>query len=41
VNATLEITDRVYILEHGRIALEGASQELKSNEHIRSAYLGV
>ncbi len=41
VNATLEITDRAYILEHGRIALEGASQELKSNEHVRSAYLGI
>ncbi len=41
VNATLEITDRAYILEHGRIALEGSSHELKANQHVRSAYLGI
>jgi branched-chain amino acid transport system ATP-binding protein len=41
VNTTLEITDRAYILEHGRIAMEGPSQEMKTNEHVRSAYLGI
>ena len=41
VNATLEITDRAYILEHGRIAMEGPSQEMKNNEHVRNAYLGL
>jgi branched-chain amino acid transport system ATP-binding protein len=41
VNTTLEITDRAYILEHGRIAMEGPSRELKANEHVRSAYLGI
>jgi branched-chain amino acid transport system ATP-binding protein len=41
VNATLEITDRAYILEHGRIAMEGPSKEMKSNEHVRNAYLGL
>jgi branched-chain amino acid transport system ATP-binding protein len=41
VNATLEITDRAYILEHGRIAMEGPSHEMKDNEHVRSAYLGI
>jgi branched-chain amino acid transport system ATP-binding protein len=41
VNATLEITDRAYVLEHGRIAMEGVSKEMKSNEHVRSAYLGL
>jgi branched-chain amino acid transport system ATP-binding protein len=41
VNATLEITDRAYVLEHGRIAMEGPSHEMKSNEHVRSAYLGI
>lgn len=41
VNTTLEITDRAYILEHGRIAMQGASKDLKVNEHVRSAYLGV
>ncbi len=41
VNATLEITDRAYVLEHGRIAMEGPSAEMKTNEHVRSAYLGL
>jgi branched-chain amino acid transport system ATP-binding protein len=41
VNATLEITDRAYILEHGRIAMEGPSREMKANEHVRNAYLGI
>ena len=41
VNATLEITDRAYVLEHGRIAMEGPSKEMKANEHVRSAYLGL
>jgi branched-chain amino acid transport system ATP-binding protein len=41
VNATLEITDRAYILEHGRIAMEGPSREMKANQHVRSAYLGI
>jgi len=41
VNATLEITDRAYILEHGRIAMEGPSREMKANQHVRNAYLGI
>jgi branched-chain amino acid transport system ATP-binding protein len=41
VNATLDITDRAYILEHGRIAMEGPSHEMKTNEHVRAAYLGI
>lgn len=40
VNATLEITDRAYVLEHGRVALSGPSHDLKANEHVRKAYLG-
>jgi len=41
VNATLDITDRAYILEQGRIVMEGPSQEVKQNEHVRNAYLGI
>jgi branched-chain amino acid transport system ATP-binding protein len=41
VNATLEITDRAYVLEHGRIVMEGLSKEMKSNQHVRNAYLGI
>jgi branched-chain amino acid transport system ATP-binding protein len=40
VNATLEITDRAYVLEHGKVILEGRSSDLKSNEHVRKAYMG-
>ncbi len=41
VHATLEITDRAYVIEHGRIVLEGASDELARNEHIQNVYLGL
>jgi branched-chain amino acid transport system ATP-binding protein len=41
VNATLAICDRAYVLEHGRVVMEGPSSELKTNEHIRAAYLGI
>lgn len=41
VNATLDITDRAYILEQGKIVMEGPSKEVKSDEHVRNAYLGI
>jgi branched-chain amino acid transport system ATP-binding protein len=41
VNKTLEITDRAYILEQGRIVMEGPSRSMKENEHVRNAYLGI
>jgi branched-chain amino acid transport system ATP-binding protein len=41
VNATLEITDRAYVLEHGRIVMEGPSSELSTDEHVKAAYLGI
>ena len=37
---TLEITHRAYVLEHGRVVMEGPSRELKQNEYVRKAYLG-
>jgi branched-chain amino acid transport system ATP-binding protein len=41
VNATLEITNRGYVMEQGKIVMEGPSEELKTNEHIKAAYLGI
>ena len=41
VNATLAFTDRAYILEQGKIVMEGPSQDMKNNEHVRNAYLGI
>ena len=40
VHQTLEIADRAYVLENGRIALEGPAQDVLNNPHMRSAYLG-
>jgi len=34
----LDITQRVYILERGRVGLEGSSQELMNDERVRRVY---
>jgi branched-chain amino acid transport system ATP-binding protein len=36
----LESTKRTYVLEVGRVAMEGASDELRKDERIRKSYLG-
>jgi len=36
----LDVTERAYVLEVGRVALEGSSDELKEHERVRSSYLG-
>ncbi|ABL88675.1 amino acid/amide ABC transporter ATP-binding protein 2, HAAT family [Pyrobaculum islandicum DSM 4184] len=41
VAASLEISDYVYVLENGRIVLQGDPREVVENEHIKKAYLGV
>ena len=38
--AALEIADRAYVLETGRIALEGTGRELLHNDYVVRAYLG-
>ena len=38
---TLEISDRGYVLENGRVVLSGTGQELLHNEHVKEAYLGI
>jgi branched-chain amino acid transport system ATP-binding protein len=40
-NAALRLARRAYVLENGRIALEGAAAELTRNEAVRRAYLGI
>jgi branched-chain amino acid transport system ATP-binding protein len=37
----LEVADRAYVLEQGRIRLEGTGKELMTNEAVRRAYLGA
>ncbi len=39
-NIALDVSSRAYLLEVGRVALAGASDELKQHEGIRSSYLG-
>ncbi len=38
---SLEISDRGYVLENGRVVLSGTGQELLDNEHVKQAYLGI
>ena len=38
---TLEICDRGYVLENGRVVLSGTGRELLDNEHVKQAYLGI
>jgi branched-chain amino acid transport system ATP-binding protein len=38
--AALSIADRAYVMEVGRIALEGTGRELLNNDEVRKAYLG-
>jgi len=39
-NQALDVADRGYVLETGRIVLEGESQALRNNEEVQRAYLG-
>lgn len=41
VRNSLSMSDRGYVLEHGRVVMEGAGEELLENPHIRKAYLGI
>ncbi len=41
VPLALELADRGYVLEDGRMQLEGAADDLRSNPDVRRAYLGI
>ena len=38
--SALEVADYAYVMEHGRIAVEGSPAELSRNERVIAAYLG-
>jgi len=40
VKRTLEIADRAYVLENGRIVMEGPCRQLLESDYVRQAYLG-
>ena len=41
VRRSLEIADRGYVIENGRVCMEGRCSDLLTSEHIRKAYLGM
>jgi branched-chain amino acid transport system ATP-binding protein len=41
VQRSLEMADQGFVLENGRITMQGAGGDLLANDHIRTAYLGL
>ena len=41
IKAALAVADRAYVMENGRPVLEGTSESLLQNEHVKVAYLGL
>jgi len=41
VRQTLAMCDRAYVLENGRVVLEGTGRELMNDAHVKEAYLGI
>ena len=41
ITKALACADRGYVIENGRIALQGAAGDLATNEHVKKAYLGI
>ncbi len=41
VYEALDISSRAYVLQTGRIVMEGQGQELLKSDHVRQAYLGM
>lgn len=40
VTLALKVAERAYVLEGGRVALQGAAAELRDSDHVREHYLG-
>ncbi len=41
VHQSLKLANRAYVLENGRVVLEGAGKDLLNDERVREAYLGA
>ncbi|MGA2464464.1 MAG: ABC transporter ATP-binding protein [Thermodesulfobacteriota bacterium] len=41
VRQSLALADRAYVLENGRLTLEGTGKELLENDHVITTYLGL
>ena len=40
-NLALEIADRGYVLETGKIVKEGSAKDLRTDPDVKAAYLGI
>jgi len=41
VKHSLSLSDRGYVIEHGRVVMEGAGKDLLEDPHVKTAYLGM
>ena len=41
VKQTLDVADRAYVLENGRVVMQGKAKDLLNDPHVKMAYLGV
>lgn len=41
VKHSLSLSDRGYVLEHGRVVMEGKAEDLIDDPHVKEAYLGI
>lgn len=40
VERTLEVADKAYIIDHGKVIAEGSPRDIIQNEHVQKSYLG-
>ncbi len=41
VRHSCEISDRAFVLENGRVVMQGKGKDILDDEHVRKAYLGL
>ena len=41
LNISLEISDYSYVIEHGKMVIEGTGKQLLADEHTKRAYMGL